>query len=113
MTKEVEGGVRRGWAPNARVSVGRPAAGPGFARPTVLILVPNNVAGRLVRGSSVSSANRQGGRGESLDRLAEDFEQFDDELDDDEAASKGAWVPEDHAGTFRGNVDDHFRLGSR
>ena len=91
----------------------------GFARPTVLILVPmRNVAGRLVRRLLEFLPSANTGKADAvskLDRLAEDFGgRFDDELDDRETEKrrkKGAWVPEDHAGTFRGNVDDHFRLG--
>ena len=88
----------------------------GFARATVLILVPmRNVAGRVVRRllELCPAAHGRADAVSKLERLADDFG-FDS---DGEAAEtenrrkKNLWVPEDHSAMFSGNTDDHFRLG--
>ena len=95
----------------------------GFVRPTVLILVPmRNVAGRVVRRLLQLCPAAQGrvDAVNKLDRFADDFGDgdSDDDSPDDvtENGSKrkrtgGQWIPEDHERLFRGNTDDHFRLG--
>ena len=59
-----------------------------------------------------------------LDRFAEDFGDGDSDVEDsgdvDQSGQSGGakrrrgggqWIPEDHKRLFRGNTDDHFRLG--
>jgi hypothetical protein len=91
----------------------------GFARATVLILVPmRNVAGRVVRRllELCPAAHGRADAVSRLERLADDF--GDAAAEAAEAAAetarrrkKNLWVPEDHSAMFRGNTDDHFRLG--
>ena len=90
----------------------------GFARATVLILVPmRNAAGRVVRRllELCPAAHGRADAVSKLERFADDFGAGDS--DEEEAAEterrrkKNLWVPEDHSAMFRGNTDDHFRLG--
>jgi hypothetical protein len=77
-----------------------------------------NVAGRVVRRllELCPAAHGRADAVSRLERLADDF--GDAEAEAAEAAAetarrrkKNLWVPEDHSAMFRGNTDDHFRLG--
>jgi hypothetical protein len=88
----------------------------GFARATVLILVPmRNVAGRVVRRllELCPAAHGRADAVSKLERLADDFGDDDDgeAAETEKRRKKNLWVPEDHSAMFRGNTDDHFRLG--
>ena len=89
----------------------------GFARPTVLILVPmRNIAGRVVRRllELCPAAHGRADAVSKLERFADDFGLDDELLDQEEdrkRKKKNLWVPTDHTQLFKGNTDDHFRLG--
>ena len=98
----------------------------GFVRPTVLILVPmRNVAGRVVRRllQMCPAAQGRADAVNKLDRFAEDFGDGDSDVEPDDVDQSGQsggakrrrgggqWIPDDHKRLFRGNTDDHFRLG--
>jgi hypothetical protein len=88
----------------------------GFARATVLILVPmRNVAGKVVRRllELCPAAHGRPDAVSKLERLADDFG-FDSDgeaAETEKRRKKNLWVPEDHSAMFSGNTDDHFRLG--
>jgi len=92
----------------------------GFVRPTVLFLTPmRNIAGRAIM-RLLDLCPAAHGRNDSvnkLERIEEDFlayEGSDSEDEDEEARGKKKFkpfVPADHKALFKGNTDDHFRLG--
>ena len=100
----------------------------GFVRPTVLFLTPmRNVAGRAIM-RLLDLCPAAHGRNDSvnkLERIEEDFLAYEGSDSDDDAENgvgdgagkkkkkyKG-YVPEDHKALFKGNTDDHFRLGMK
>jgi len=92
----------------------------GFVRPTVLFLTPmRNIAGRAIM-RLLDLCPAAHGRNDSvnkLERIEEDFlayEGSDSEDEDEEPRGKKKFkpfVPADHKALFKGNTDDHFRLG--
>ena len=92
----------------------------GFVRPTVLFLTPmRNIAGRAIM-RLLDLCPAAHGRNDSvnkLERIEEDFlayEGSDSEEEDEEPRGKKKFkpfVPADHKALFKGNTDDHFRLG--
>lgn len=92
----------------------------GFVRPTVLFLTPmRNIAGRAIM-RLLDLCPAAHGRNDSvnkLERIEEDFlayEGSDSENEDEEPSGKKKFkpfVPADHKALFKGNTDDHFRLG--
>ncbi|WIA34691.1 hypothetical protein OEZ86_013004 [Tetradesmus obliquus] len=98
----------------------------GFTRPKALILLPmRNMAYDLVR--RLAALAQKETRADSVQGKEKFLEQFVGEDDDDsqqqqehDAAAaagakskKGPQKPAEHRALFRGNLDDHFRLGIR
>ena len=95
----------------------------GFVRPTVLFLTPmRNMAGRAIM-RLLDLCPAAHGRNDSvnkLERIEEDFLAYrgsDSDEDDDGGREKKkkykGHVPDDHKALFKGNTDDHFRLGMK
>ena len=94
----------------------------GFVRPTVLFLTPmRNIAGRAIMRllELCPAAHGRNDAVNKLERIEEDFLAYDgsdseDEVEDEHGNKKKKYkpfVPDDHKALFKGNTDDHFRLG--
>ncbi|KAI5074322.1 hypothetical protein GOP47_0010283 [Adiantum capillus-veneris] len=86
----------------------------GFTRPKVLILLPlRSMALRLVKRllDMVPAAHK--GTTEHKERFFDEFGAEDDGSDEDAAEKAKSTKPTDFNALFRGNNDDHFRIGMK
>ena len=93
----------------------------GFTRPKVLLLLPTRHRAFRAVQRLLKLAPAAQGRADSVvnwDRFQSEFGPDDDDDSEEEGGGKGGRKgrppppkPADHVALFRGNVDDHFRLG--
>ncbi|KAK9841329.1 hypothetical protein WJX74_004003 [Apatococcus lobatus] len=84
----------------------------GFVRPKVLILLPlRSMAERVVlRLATLAQKETRTDSIQNKPRFLREFA-FDADADADDLQQKGRPKPADHQALFRGNTDDHYKLG--